>query len=181
MTVDTQPQFDSELWPDGVPEEPSGSPPSAVAEAMAARAARIRAFTYRRSELDSIPPPSYLIDGILNDNALAILAGKFGTYKTFASVSWACSVAAGVPWLGHEVTNPGPVIYVAAEGASGLRARIEAWECTYNRGRQIPDDRLIVVGTSTSCAVRSVLAWWCGTPCIAARRESKRTRTPRWA
>lgn len=153
MTIDIPPQFDPDLWPDGLPEEPPGSSPSAVAEAMNARAARIRAFTYRRSELDSIPPPTYLIDGVLNDNALAILAGKFGTYKTFVSVSWACSIAAGAPWLGQEVTTAGPVIYVAAEGASGLRARIEAWECTYNRGRQILDDRLIVVGTSVNLKV----------------------------
>ncbi len=153
MTVNIPPQFDPELWPEGVPEEPPSDSPSEAAQVLTERAARIHRFTYRRSELDSIPPPTYLIDGILNDNALAILAGKFGTYKTFASVSWACSVATGVPWLEQDITNPGPVVYVAAEGASGLRARIEAWECTYNRGRQIPDDRLIVVGASVNLRV----------------------------
>jgi len=111
-----------------------------------ARAARIRALTYRRSQLDTIPPPRYLVESVLNDNALALLAGKFGTYKSFVSVALACSVATGRPWLDHDIPEPGPVVYIAAEGASGLRARIEAWESVYNRGAKVPDERLIVVG-----------------------------------
>lgn len=147
MTLASGSQFDPELWPEGLPYGPPGTPdPAVAAELVNARAARIKALTYRRSELDNIPPPKYLIDGVLNDNSLAVLAGKFGTYKSFISVSWACSIATGVPWLDHDVVTDGPVVYVAAEGASGLRSRIEAWECTYNRGAKVPDDRLVVVG-----------------------------------
>jgi hypothetical protein len=75
-----------------------------------------------------------------------VLAGKFGTYKSFVSVSWACSLATGKPWLGHDIIEPGPVVYIAAEGAGGLTDRIKAWESVHNRGRAIPDDRLAVVG-----------------------------------
>src|SRR5688572_16283475 len=140
--------FDPELW---APDESDWT--RAATEATAkrpSRADRIRAYTYRRSQLDQIPPPSYLIDGVLNTNVLALLAGKFGTYKSFVSVSFACSIATGQPWLGHDITQPGPVIYVAAEGASGLRARISAWESVYNRGARVPDDRLVVVGCSVN-------------------------------
>ncbi len=114
------------------------------------RAARIRAYTYRRSELENIPPPSYLVDGILNNNVLALLSGKFGTYKSFVSVALSCSIATGKPWLGHDVVTPGPVVYIAAEGASGIRARVEAWESVYNRGQRVADDGLVVVGTSVN-------------------------------
>ncbi len=141
--------WDEDLWaPDeaGWDAERQDPPPSPARAIEETRKARIRSLTYRRSELDAIPPPRYLIDGILNDNALGLLAGKFGTYKSFVSVSLACSIATGVPWLGREVLSAGPVIYVAAEGAAGLKGRIEAWESVYNRGARVPDDRLIVVG-----------------------------------
>ncbi len=154
MTVIDTPQHDPELWLGGLPYGPPDMPdPSERVEVVTTRAARIKALTYRRSELDNIPPPSYLIDGILNDNCLALLAGKFGTYKSFISVSWACSIATGVPWLGHDIITPGPVVYIAAEGASGLRARIAAWEAVYNRGQRVPDDRLIVVGGPVNLTV----------------------------
>jgi hypothetical protein len=153
MTITEQPQSESDLWPDGVPEDPPGHAASPAVEVANRRKERIRGLTYRRSQLDLIPPPSYLIDGILNDNCLALLAGKFGTYKSFVSVSWAGSIATGVPWLDHDIVTPGPVIYIAAEGASGLKARIAEWESVYNRGRQVPDDRLIVVGGSVNLTV----------------------------
>ena len=146
------PKFDNDLWAvedfEWNRKSATTPPQGEVIEspALNPRAERIRRLTYRRSELANIPPPSYLIDGVLNQNVLALLAGKFGTYKSFVSVSWAGSVATGRPWLGHEVLNPGPVIIIAAEGASGMRARIEAWESVYNRGAPVPDDRLIVVG-----------------------------------
>lgn len=110
------------------------------------RIARIRALTYRRSELSLIPPPSWLIQGVTTRASLTLLSGKFGTYKSFVSIAMACSVATGKPFLGHHVEETGPVIIIAAEGASGVRARIEAWEYAHNGGREIPDDMLIVVG-----------------------------------
>jgi RecA-family ATPase len=152
-----KPNFDPSLWAAyeaGAGQEPPGGNGHSngkvvsIADAAASRAARIKRLTYRRSELDNIPPPSYLIDGVLNNNVLALLAGKFGTYKSFVSVSWACSVATGKPWFGHEVVKPGPILYIAAEGASGLKQRTEAWESVYNRGQRIPDDRFVVVGGS---------------------------------
>lgn len=110
------------------------------------RIARIRALTYRRSELNLIPPPGWLIEGVMTRASLTLLAGKFGTYKSFASIALAASVATGLPFLGHPVAEVGPVIYVAAEGASGVKARFEAWELAHNNGRPIPDEMLVVIG-----------------------------------
>ena len=39
----------------------------------------------------------------------------------------ALAVALGMDWEGHRVPEGGPVVYVAAEGATGLRARVLAW------------------------------------------------------
>ncbi|MFG1871892.1 AAA family ATPase [Micromonospora arborensis] len=105
---------------------------------------RMRARLYDRDRIDSITPPTPLIDGVLDVATIAFLSGKFGTYKTFVSVAWACSVATGTPWEGREVVTPGPVLYVAAEGCSGLRARVRSWEVGNLDGKRIPADRLAV-------------------------------------
>lgn len=106
---------------------------------------RIRRLTFRRSELSQIKPPTWLIDGVLNRASLAVLAGKFGTYKSFVSVALSASVATGKPFLGHATVETGPVIYIAAEGAAGIKSRFEAWEQAHNGGQPIDDDRLVVV------------------------------------
>jgi hypothetical protein len=120
--------------------------PDVAAEERARRIARIKALTYRRSELNLIPAPGWLVEGVMTRASLTLLSGKFGTYKSFVSLALAASVATGTPFLGHYVAEVGPVIYIAAEGASGLKARLEAWEDAHNGGLPIADDRLVVVG-----------------------------------
>ncbi len=145
--------WDEDLW---APDEAGWNAPRQDPPALSGptRGDRIKALTYRRSQLDNIPPPSYLIDGILNNSALALLSGKFGTYKSFVSVAMACSVATGVPWLGHEINEPGPVLYIAAEGATGLKGRIETWERAHlDEGQRVADDRLIIIGGSVNLSV----------------------------
>ena len=33
----------------------------------------------------------------------------------------------GRPWLGNEVTQRGPILYVAAEGGETIAERLDAW------------------------------------------------------
>jgi hypothetical protein len=89
-----------------------------------------------RGALDEMPPIEHLIEGILNKSSIVWLSGKFGTYKTFLALAWACCVATGRAWEGHRVHETGPVVYVAAEGHRGILRRIQAWESTFNGGRQ---------------------------------------------
>lgn len=137
--------------------EPNGKPdpaPTDEAPPEDTRAARIRSLLYTRSQLDNIPSPTYIIDRVLNANVLALMSGKFGTYKSFVSVAMACSVATGVPWLGHEIDEPGAVLYIAAEGATGLKARIETWEQAHlPEGERIADDRLYVIGGAVNLSL----------------------------
>ena len=81
-------------------------------------------------DIDNMPDPGWLIDGLLPANALSLVSGWRASYKSFLVVDWAFSVAAGEAWKGHAVEQ-GPVVYVASEGAEGYRKRKLGWE-SYN-------------------------------------------------
>jgi hypothetical protein len=104
---------------------------------------RLRGRLHTRSQLEGIEPPTPLIEGVMDVGSMIVLAGQFGSFKTFATIGWACSIATGESWLGHEVVTPGTVLYVAAEGASGIKLRVRAWE--HQAGVVVPDDRLYVL------------------------------------
>jgi len=104
---------------------------------------RLQGRLHTRSQLEGILPPTPLIEGVMDVGSMIVLAGQFGSFKTFATIGWACSVATGEPWLGHEVVTPGTVLYVAAEGASGIKLRVDAWES--QAGIRVADDRLYVL------------------------------------
>ena len=46
--------------------------------------------------------------------------------KSFVTLDFACSIATGNDWLGRSV-EPGRVVYIAGEGVSGYRRRLQAW------------------------------------------------------
>lgn len=97
-----------------------------------------------RTELPSLPKPVPMIEGWLDTRSSVVMIGATGTNKTFTLLGWACSVATGVPWLGHEVAiDPSPVIYVVGEGASGFDSRIAAWEAEHET--EVPRDRLLLL------------------------------------
>lgn len=80
------------------------------------------------SALGNLPLVEPLVDGLLYRNTLAQLSGAPGSYKSFLSIGVSCALSAGVnSWEGHRIPQQEKVIYVAAEGASGLRVRVHAW------------------------------------------------------
>jgi len=87
----------------------------------------------RRDQLADLPQPEPLIDDTLDRRTVALLAGRNSTGKSFVALDWACCVATGKPWQGRAVLDPGPVLYVAAEGAHGLHQRVAAWEHAWQR------------------------------------------------
>jgi hypothetical protein len=82
--------------------------------------------------LRNLPPPVPLIEGWINKNSLGWIQGKWGNAKTFVAVDVGCCVSTGTDWHGHAVTQ-GTVLYLIAEGASGLSQRVDAWEAAYDR------------------------------------------------
>ena len=72
-------------------------------------------------------PVVYLIDELIEHEALALLFAPPSAGKSFCAIGWACCVATGTPWLGRETTL-GSVFYLAGEGHAGLSRRLKAWE-----------------------------------------------------
>jgi hypothetical protein len=82
-------------------------------------------------DLGGLPPVAPLIRGLLYRGTLAQMSGPPGSYKSFVMLAWAISVALGRDFGHHRVGESGPVVIVAAEGATGLQARILAF-CELN-------------------------------------------------
>lgn len=62
-------------------------------------------------------PIEWLVDGWIAAGELSVVFGQGDTYKSFLALHWALSAALE----GREV------VYIAAEGAHGMRARVPAW------------------------------------------------------
>ena len=108
-----------------VPNLTSLPTPASTPEAPTRTHLRDRLLTL--DELGDLPPVRPLVDGLLYRNTLVQIAGQPGSYKSFITIGMACAVALGQSWEGHRVPEGGTVIYVAPEGASGMRTRVLAW------------------------------------------------------
>lgn len=71
------------------------------------------------SQLDQYPSVKHLADTHIVANGLNVLFGPSGCFKTFYMLHQALTIA-----------QEFPVVYVAAEGVSGLNVRVKAW-CEY--------------------------------------------------
>jgi hypothetical protein len=88
--------------------------------------------TYRGDEILEIPPRRWLVPGWLPlDSLMAVYAGP-GVGKSFYALSMALEIASGGSWVGTPL-EAAPVLYVAAERATELRDRAEAWSKYYKR------------------------------------------------
>jgi hypothetical protein len=81
---------------------------------------------YTIEQLLRLEPPSWLIEDVLPLGGLCALYGVPGGGKSFIALDMALSIAAGVHWQGHT-TKKGYVVYVSAEGGSGISKRVAAW------------------------------------------------------
>lgn len=68
-------------------------------------------------QLEDEPPVSWLVPGWLAARELSVLYGKGGTFKSYIALGWSLQLA-------RTKKN---VLYIAAEGTSGLRSRVDAW------------------------------------------------------
>lgn len=84
-------------------------------------------------ELEALPPPRWLIPGVLTEGSLAAVYGAPESGKSFFAVDMAMAVSGGLEWHGRAVEQGG-VLYIAAEGAPGIGKRMRAWKI--NRSAQ---------------------------------------------
>jgi len=129
--------FDDPVFSDGVP-----LPPEPPAEDGRAAEPRLLPKILNRTALNALPDPEPLIDGVLDRGTQALLYGKWGSGKSFIALDWAASVATGRNWQSRKTTQM-RTLYVAAEGAFGLKGRVDSWETGWRT--KILDDQLDVL------------------------------------
>lgn len=76
--------------------------------------------------LAKLPPPEWLVKGVVTAGGNAVLYGPYASLKSFAVLDMALCIAFGRPWQGRDVKRCG-VIYAAGEGLAGFARRVAAW------------------------------------------------------
>ncbi len=69
---------------------------------------------------------TWLCKGVVPSDSIGMLFGGSGTFKTYLALDFALHVCHGLPWMGRR-TRRGAVVYLAAEGGTGIWSRIYAW------------------------------------------------------
>jgi len=85
-----------------------------------------------REQAHAVP---WLVKHVVPADSVGMMFGASGTFKSFLAVDLAGHIAHGLPWLGRR-TKQGAVIYIAAEGGTGLWGRLCAW----HQSRRLPYD-----------------------------------------
>ena len=94
----------------------------------------------RGAEVLGMEPQSWKVPDWLPSNALIAIYAAPGVGKSFYALTLALEIARGGSWLGTPLEAE-KVLYVAAEKATTLRDRAEAW-CEYHR-QTLPDNFLL--------------------------------------
>jgi hypothetical protein len=89
------------------------------------------------AELLALPPPQWLVAGLIPEQALVVPYGPPKSGKSFLMMSAALHIAAGRDWFGHAVQQ-GAVVYVMGEGIGGMGTRIRAMLTRYDMAPDVP-------------------------------------------
>jgi hypothetical protein len=110
------------------------APLGVVIEEDQSRADVIRGMMVTTEELANLPMPDPIVDGYLFRDSLAWIIGASGAGKSFLGVDIAMKIGTGGGiWAGRNVKG-GRVLYVAAEGSTGMTMRTAAWKRFYDIG-----------------------------------------------
>lgn len=90
---------------------------------MAPVSSSVRKPLYNVHMLDQLPPLRWLVDELVPEKGLSVLFGSSGVGKSFFTLD-----------LALRLSQSQPVVYVAAEGASGYHDRVTAWQQVYGAG-----------------------------------------------
>jgi hypothetical protein len=89
---------------------------------------------------DTFSPPDELVEGMLTTEAGSVLYGDSNSGKTFLAIDVSCAVARGTPWMNRR-TEPGLVIYLAAESPASVRGRLQAYQ--RHHGVKVPNFAIV--------------------------------------
>lgn len=87
---------------------------------------RFPLFTW--DQLKKLPEVEWLIEGFLPKPGIVVLYGQPGSGKTFAALGMALAVANEQETCMEMHVHSTDVLYIAAEGAHGLKSRVRAYE-----------------------------------------------------
>lgn len=79
------------------------------------------------NDLLNMPPPEWIMQGVLQTASTALLYGPPGLGKSFLALELAFAIAAENSTI-FPVERSGPVVYVAGEGVAGIGVRLKAWQ-----------------------------------------------------
>ena len=96
---------------------------------------------YLPDDIKNMPDYEWRVEGILPKTGTAMMFGDSRVGKSFLALDLAVKIAEGEDWFGYGVKKSG-VIYIAAEGPSGIKNRIEAIE-DYS-GRELPKNLMVM-------------------------------------
>lgn len=96
--------------------------------------------------IQMIAQQRWLIDQIIPVDAFGVIYGPSGAYKSFCAMDMSACIASAMNWHGNDVDEPGHVLYIGAEGASGLHLRKKAWEIRHQR----PLTNLAILGMAVT-------------------------------
>lgn len=97
-----------------------------VPQASTARAGLLGERLMRLDRITPVLRSRYLVKGWLDRGASSVVYAESNAGKTFLAMDLALHIAAGEDWHGARVREPQEVVYIAAEGGTGLRNRVEA-------------------------------------------------------
>ncbi|ABD58169.1 hypothetical protein PBI_COOPER_52 [Mycobacterium phage Cooper] len=97
---------------------------------------RIAPFSHWRD----MPPPEYIIDGLIEHGGLSSVIGPPGVGKSTVVLDMLCHIATGKSWQGRT-TRKTRVLYLPGEGLSGAVQRLKAWEDAHDV--DLADDLLL--------------------------------------
>ena len=76
-------------------------------------------------ETDDSPLKEWLVDKTLPKVGKALIAGQWGTYKTFIALDLSAGVMTRTYFAGRRIDRQGGVLFVAAEGQDEVRVRLK--------------------------------------------------------
>jgi putative DNA primase/helicase len=94
-----------------------------------------------------VSAPETLIQRFLPRDGVGMLWGDPGSFKSFLAIDWALRIVTGTQWNSCKVSK-GSVWYLAGEGLSGIRTRVDAWLKHNQRPSTEVGDRFLMTSSA---------------------------------
>lgn len=117
------------------PDDEDDAPVSDIFETGVAGLPVIAPFSYWRN----MPPPEYVVDGLLEHGGLSCIIGKPGVGKSAVALDMALCIGSGRPWQGRKTLRT-RTLYLPGEGLSGAVQRMKAFGLMHDQSDEMLDE-----------------------------------------